>query len=88
MGAQSAAAEDPSAPKSAHTPPADCSSVPGTPRSLPMGAGLEVVEPADVPHSGQQHQPPSQLSVLTLRGPRYPSRNRHPPDCYGDPIPI
>ena len=50
-GGQPAAAEDPSATESAHTPPADYSSRPGTPRSLPVGAGLKVVEPADVPLS-------------------------------------
>ena len=58
-GAQNAAAED--APESTNHPPVDSSSGQNIPRSLPIGAGLKVVEPADVPHAGQQYQPPHQL---------------------------
>ena len=46
------------------------------------------MEPADVSHAGQQHQPPHQLPVPTRPGIRYPSRNRLPPDCYRDLVPI
>ena len=87
-GAQTAAAEDPSAPESTDPPPVDSSSDQGNSRSLPIGAGLEVVEPADDSHAGQQHQPLRQLPVPTRPGTRYPSRNRLPPDRYGDLVPI
>ena len=87
-GAQTAAAEDPSAPESTNPQLENSSSVQGNSRSLPIGAGLEVVEPADVSHAGQQHQPPHQLPVPTRPGTRYPSRNRLPPDRYGDLVPI
>ena len=84
--AQNAAAED--APDSTNQPPVDSSSGQNIPRSLPIGAGLEVVEPADVPHAEQQHQPPHQLPVPTPPEPCYPSRTRLPPDHYGDLVPI
>ena len=84
---QTTVAEDPSDPESTNPPPVDSSSDQGNSRSLPIGAGLEVVEPADVSHARQQHQTPHQLPVPTRPGTRYP-RNRLSPDCYGDVVPI
>ena len=87
-GAQTTVAENLSAPESTNPPPVDSSSDPGNSRSLPIGAGLEVVEPADDSHAGQQHQPLHQLPVPTRPSTRYPSRNRLPLNRYRDLDPI
>ena len=65
--ALTAAAEDPSTLESTNPPPVDSSSDQGTSRSLPIGAGLEVVEPADDSHARQQHQSLRQPLVLCSR---------------------
>ena len=63
-GAQTATAENLSAPESTNLPPVDSSSDQGISRSLPIGAGLEVVEPADDSHAEKQQQLPHQRALV------------------------